>query len=162
MTLTDLIAEKDLIALQHELRDTFGMNADIMDADGKRLAGSSLGNDLCRAIREDAKGFGAICAPAGQMFGQLMRKGEPFAEFCDGGMLRVSVPVVVDGEVVGAVGGCGLVPADDEVDGFAIGMMSDLDKDLIAEKSRTVKAASEARVQEILRFINDRIEALKK
>jgi ligand-binding sensor protein len=160
MDLTDLISEHDLIALRQELHDTFGLNADIMDADGKRLAGNTWGNDLCRAIREDDKGFGAICAPAGQMFGQLMKKGEPFAEFCDGGMMRVSVPVMVGGEFVGAVGGCGLVPDDDEVDTFSIGMMSGLDESFIDEKVGTVKSASEAQVQEIIRFIRERVQGL--
>jgi ligand-binding sensor protein len=157
MTLKDLIAEEELARLQQDLHDTFGLNADIMDAEGHRLLGNTWGNQLCRAIRDDAKGFGAICAPAGQMFTQLMKKGEPFAEYCDGGMLRVSVPVVVKGEVVG-----GVVPDDEEVDEFTIGMMSDLDEEAIAEKAKTVTAVSEAKVAEIQQYITDRLESLLK
>ena len=160
MTLKDLISEEDLAALQQELHDRFGLNADIMDAEGHRLLGNTWGNDLCRAIRNDEKGFGAICATAGQMFTQLLKKGEPFVEYCDAGMVRVSVPVVVDGEVVGAVGGCGLVPADEEVDEFTVGMMSGLDEAAIAERVKTVHAADEARLAEIQAFINERIQAL--
>ena len=63
MHLTDLIGKDDLISLQNELHDTFNFNADIMDADGKKLVGNTWGNELCPAIRDDAKGFGAICAP---------------------------------------------------------------------------------------------------
>jgi ligand-binding sensor protein len=160
MTLKDLISEEDLAALQQELHDRFGLNADIMDGEGRRLLGNTWGNDLCRAIRNDEKGFGAICATAGQMFTQLLKKGEPFVEYCDAGMVRVSVPVKVDGEVVGAVGGCGLVPADEEVDGFTVGMMSGLDEAAIAERVKTVHAADEARLAEIQAFINERIQAL--
>ena len=160
MTLKDLIPEEELARLQQDLHDTFGLNADIMDAEGHRLLGNTWGNQLCRAIRDDAKGFGAICAPAGQMFTQLLKQGEPFAEYCDGGMLRVSVPVVVKGEVVGAVGGCGVVPDDEEVDEFTIGMMSDLDEEAIAEKAKTVTAVSEAKVAEIQQYITDRLESL--
>lgn len=161
MHLTDLIPEEDLKKLQQELHDQYGMNADVMDADGHKLYGATWGNELCPALHEDDKGFGAICVPAGQMFIHLAGQGEPFAEYCDGNMMRVSVPVVVDGEVLGSIGGCGLVPADDEVDEFTIGMMSGLSEDDISTKAATVKAASEERVQEIIAFITERIGALK-
>ena len=162
MTLTDRIAEEDLKLLQQELHDKYGMNADVMDADGHKLYGATWGNELCPALHHDDKGFGAICVPAGQMFVHLAKQGEPFAEFCDGNMMRVSVPVVVDGEVVGSIGGCGLAPADDEVDEFTIGMMSGLEEDDISAKAATVRHASEERVQEIIGFITERIERLRK
>lgn len=160
MTLKDLIPEEELVKLQRELHDRFGLNSDIMDGEGHRLFGSTWGNDLCMAIREDEKGFGAICATAGQMFTQLLKKGEPFVEYCDGGMMRVSVPVVVGGEVVGAVGGCGLASEDDEVDEFTIGMMSGLSEADIAARAATVKTVSEERVAEIQEFIAERLKAL--
>jgi ligand-binding sensor protein len=160
MTLKDLIPEEDLAALQQELHDRFGLNADIMDSEGHRLFGNTWANDLCRAIRNDEKGFGAICATAGQLFTQLLKKGEPFVEYCDAGMVRVSVPVVVKGEVLGAVGGCGLVVGDEEVDEFTIGMMSDLDESAIAERVKTVHGADEARLAEIQAFITERLESL--
>lgn len=160
MTLKDLVPEEELVKLQQELHDRFGLNADIMDGEGHRLFGSTWGNDLCRAIRDDDKGFSSICATAGQMFTQLLKQGKPFVEYCDAGMIRVSVPVVVDGEVVGAVGGCGLVPADEEVDEFAVGMMSGLGDEDIAEKAKTVKSADEARLAEIQAFIAERLEKL--
>lgn len=160
MTLKDLVPEEELVKLQRELHDRFGLNADIMDGEGRRLFGSTWGNDLCRAIRDDDKGFSSICATAGQMFTQLLKQGKPFVEYCDAGMARVSVPVVVDGEVVGAVGGCGLVPADEEVDEFAVGMMSGLGDEGIAEKAKTVKSADEARLAEIQAFIAERLEKL--
>jgi ligand-binding sensor protein len=162
MTLKDLVSEEELARLQQELHDRFGLNADIMDGDGHRLLGNIWGNDLCRAIRDDDKGFGAICATAGQMFTQLLKKGEPFVEYCDGGMVRVSVPVVVDGEVVGGVGGCGLVPADEEVDEFSIGMMSGLSEEDIAEKAKTVRTVTEEQLAEIQAFITERIDGLLK
>ncbi|EGB14929.1 Transcription regulator,histidine kinase sensor-like protein [Pseudodesulfovibrio mercurii] len=158
MTLKDLVPEEELVRLQQDLHDRFGLNADIMDGEGHRLFGSTWGNDLCRAIRDDDKGFSAICATAGQMFTQLLKEGEPFVEYCDAGMVRVGVPVVVDGEVIGGVGGCGLVPADEEVDEFAIGMMSGLSEDAIAAKAQTVKPADEARLAEIQAFIAERLK----
>ncbi|QJB55479.1 PocR ligand-binding domain-containing protein [Pseudodesulfovibrio sp. zrk46] len=162
MELTDFMPEEGWVALQNELHQRFNLNADVMNKEGKRLRDNTWGNDLCKAIREDAKGFGAICAPAGQMFLQLMQKGQkPFAEECDAGMMRVCVPVLKDGEFLGAVGGCGLVADEGEVDGFTIEMMSDLDAELITQAAKGVSVASEDRVQEIQDFIQERVaEAL--
>ncbi|MEF2231188.1 MAG: PocR ligand-binding domain-containing protein [Pseudodesulfovibrio sp.] len=157
MKLTDFAPEEQWRALQQELHDRYGLNADIMDAEGKRLFGNTWGNDLCRAIRNDAKGFPSICVMAGQMFTQLLKEGEPFAEMCDAGMLRVSVPVRKDGEVVGAVGGCGLRPADEDVDEFTVGMMSGLDEKAIPGLAATVVSADEARVAEIQDYIQKRV-----
>ena len=154
---TDFAPEEKWRALQQELHDNFGLNADVMDADGKRLFGNTWGNDLCRAIRNDDKGFSSICVMAGQMFTQLLREGEPFAEMCDAGMLRVSVPIRKDGEVIGAVGGCGLAPADEEVDEFTVGMMSGLDEDAIPGLAATVRTADETRVAEIQDYIQRRV-----
>lgn len=161
MELTDFMDKDGWVALQNELHQRYHLNADVMDKEGRRLSGNTWGNDLCRAIREDKKGFGAICAPAGQMFLHLMQSNrEPFAEECDAGMMRVCVPVMKDGEFLGAVGGCGLTPEDGEVDEFTIDMMSDLDGDAIAEMATQVGVASEDKVAEIQTFIQGRLEEI--
>jgi len=157
MKLTDFAPEEAWRALQQELHDRYGMNADVMDAEGKRLFGNIWGNDLCMAIHKDPKGFPAICMPAGQMFAQLLKEGEPFAELCDAGMMRVSVPIKRDGVVIGAVGGCGLRPADEEVDEFTVGMMSGLAEDAIPGLAATVHAADEDRIAEIQDYIQQRV-----
>jgi ligand-binding sensor protein len=161
MNLTDLQPKEKWIELQQELHDRFHINADVMDKDGKRLAGNTWGNELCRAIREDAKGHGAICAPAGQMFVQLMQNGRAaFVEECDAGMMRISVPVIKDGELLGAVGGCGLVAEEGEVDEFMVEMSTSMDGETVAGLAKSVHAVSEARVQEVLEFIKARVAAL--
>lgn len=157
MKLTDIMPQEKWVALQEELHEQFGLNADVMDAKGKRLFGNTWGNELCKAIREDAKGLGAICAPAGQVFTQMMQDGTPFHEECDAGMMRVSVPIVVNGEVLGAVGGCGLMPEDGEIDEFTVEMMSDVDPAAIPDMATGIATANEDRVQEIYTLIQGRI-----
>lgn len=158
MELTDFRAVEEWVELQDELHKRYALNADVMNKEGKRLSGNTWGNELCREIRGDDKGFGAICAPAGQMFLQLMQTGKkPFAEECDAGMMRICVPVIKDGEFLGAVGGCGLVPEDGELDEFTIDMMSDLDAEHIAKLALKVGTASEVKVQEIQDFIKDKV-----
>ncbi|MBU8922494.1 MAG: PocR ligand-binding domain-containing protein, partial [Bacteroidales bacterium] len=101
---------------------------------------------------------GAICAPSGQMFRQLMQTGrKPFAEECEGGMLRISVPIIHEGELVGAVGGCGLVPEDGEIEEYMIEMSTGMTGEEIAALSKEVGIASEARVQEIIDFIQGKV-----
>ena len=74
--------------------------------------------------------------------------------------MRVGVPILHDGEYLGAVGGCGLASEDDEVDAFTIGMMSDLEETVIEEKAKTVAVISEDKVKEIQAFISKRVEEL--
>lgn len=159
MELTDIMPKENWIAIQDELHQKFHLNADIMDKEGKRLAGNTWGNDLCKAIREDSKGGGAICVPAGMMFVQMIQQGEPFVEECDGGMARISVPIKVDGELIGAIGGCGLVVDDGEVDEFTIGMMSDLEEEAITKAAGSVREATEEKVKEIQDFIQAKLDA---
>ncbi|MBU4191583.1 MAG: PocR ligand-binding domain-containing protein [Pseudodesulfovibrio sp.] len=161
MHLTDLQPKEKWVELQQELHDRFHLNADVMDRDGTRLTGNTWGNDLCRAIREDAKGHGAICAPAGQVFVHLMQEGRAaFVEECDAGMVRISVPVIKDGELLGSVGGCGLMPEEGEVDEFMVEMSTDMDAETVAGLAKTVPVASEQRVREILEFIEARVAEL--
>ncbi|WP_285905667.1 PocR ligand-binding domain-containing protein [Pseudodesulfovibrio pelocollis] len=161
MRLTDLQPKEQWEKLQQELHDRFHFNADVMDQDGVRLAGTTWGNDLCRAIREDEQGLGAICKPAGQMFVHLMQEGRAaFVEECDAGLVRISVPVIKDGELLGAVGGCGLVSEDGEVDEFMVEMSSGMDAQTVARLAGTVKAVSEERVREIIEFIEARLAGL--
>lgn len=162
MHLTDLIATEDLRKLQEELAERYGLNADVMDADGKRLLGTTWSNNLCRAIRDDKKGFSAICMPAGQMFTHLMHQGGPFTEECDAGMMRVSVPIVADGNVIGAIGGCGMVPPDGEADSFAIGMMSDMDESAAENLAAQLRPAPQGRGEEIQAFIQKRVKELQR
>lgn len=157
MQLTDFAPEAKWRELQRELRDRYGLNADIEDAEGHRLFGTDWGNDLCPAIRDDPKGFSSICVTAGQMFTHLLKQGEPFAEECDGGMMRVAVPIRKDGEIIGSVGGCGLMPADGEIDPFTIGMMSDLTEERVEALAPTVKTAAPDRIAEIQDYIAKRV-----
>ena len=158
MKLTDLMPVEKWVALQEELHERFALNADIMNKDGKRLAGNTWGNELCRSIRGDAKGFGAICAPSGQMFLHLMQTGKkPFAEECDAGMLRISVPIIHEGELVGAVGGCGLIPEDGEIEEYMVDMSTGMTEEEISALAAEVGVASEDRVQEIFDFIQGKI-----
>jgi len=163
MELTEYMSVEKWVELQDELHERFQLNADVMGKDGKRLSGNTWGNDLCREIRGDAKGFGSICAPAGQLFLKMMQdSAEPFSEECDAGMMRISVPIVKDGEFLGAVGGCGLIPEDGEIDEFTVDMMSDLDAERITHMAAKVSVASEARVKEIQDFIQKKLAAIIK
>lgn len=160
MELTDLMSVEDWVALQYELHDRFGLNADVVNSKGQRLAGNSWGNELCRKLHDDTKGYGAICSTAGMMFSQMVQQGQPFVEECDAGMTRISVPVIVDGEHLGAVGGCGVVAEDGEVDAFSIGMMSDLSEDVISEAAETVTMVSYDNIQKIQEYIESRLATL--
>ncbi|MUM77803.1 transcriptional regulator [Pseudodesulfovibrio sp. F-1] len=161
MRLIDMQPKEEWEKLQQELNDRFHFNADVVDQDGVRLAGTAWGNELCRAIRENEQALGAICKPAGQMFVHLMREGRAaFVEECDAGLVRVSVPVIRDGELLGAVGGCGLVPEEGEVDEYMVEMSSGMDAETVGRLAGTVTSVSAERVREIIDFIEAKVAEL--
>jgi len=160
MELTQIMPKEQWVELQQELCEKFGLNADVVDKEGKKLAGVSWGNELCRTLHEDKKGFSSICVPAGSMFTQLAQAGEQYVEECDACMTRLSVPIVRDGELIGSIGGCGLLSDEEEVDSFTIGMMSDLEEEKTEELAKTVSVVSEARVKEIQEYIQNRIDEI--
>ena len=158
MTLTDLAPLEKWVELQNELHEKFHINADIMDPQGHRMAGNAWGNDLCKLIRNHPKGLATICAPSGQAFTNLMQVSKaPFVEECDAGMVRISVPVVRDGELLGAVGGCGLLPDDGELEEFYIQMATEADDDRLAKLAATVRVSSRDKLALIVDYIKKRI-----
>ena len=75
-------------------------------------------------------------------------------------MMRVAVPIKHDGEVIGSVGGCGLMPADGEIDPFTIGMMSRHQRGDRGEAVPAVHVADEDRVKEIQAYIRKRVDEI--
>lgn len=162
MQMTDLMPVEDWLALEKELFDKFNINAEVVEEDGKRVTGKRLWcNELCQVIRESDKGTAGICAPSGQEFVRLTREErEPFIEECDICLAKVNVPVIVDGELVGAVGGCGPLPEGGEVEEFMVQVTMGLEEKDVQRLARSVPTASQERLEEIRAYIEDKVAAI--
>jgi ligand-binding sensor protein len=159
MKMTDLMPVEQWLELEKELHEKFHINAEVVEVDGKRVTNKRLWcNELCRKIRASAEGTGGICAPSGQEFVRLIREErKPFIEECDLCLSKINVPVIVDGEVVGAVGGCGLLPEGNEVEEYLVTVTMGMDEGEVQQLAETIPTASQDKLEEIRDYIQAKV-----
>jgi ligand-binding sensor protein len=84
----------------------------------------------------------------------------PVAGECDAGLLKLVVPIFVKGEFLGAVGACGLLLDDGDVDSFMVNRTIEMDDDKIADLSGDIRRLSGDDVEELGKYITERIEKI--
>jgi ligand-binding sensor protein len=122
MELTDIAPLEVWKKLEDEICKRSGLNASVFDMKGIRITGSeNWVNELCPKIKAHTKGQTFICSLAHQNIVAQVEKGmKAVIDECDAGMVKVAVPIVVEGKMHGVVGGCGLMLEGGEVDTFLI------------------------------------------
>ena len=162
MKLTDVQPLEKWLELEEEIHRRTGMRASVYDVDGIGITGQSKqANELCADIRATGKGQTYICAVAHQnMAAMAQNAGAPVIEECDAGLLKIVVPIFVDGEFVGAAGGCGQLMEGGEVDGFMVNRTTGLDEERIEALAGTVAVMTRAEAEALADLIARRVEAL--
>lgn len=89
-----------------------------------------------------------------------MRSKKPVIEECDAGLVKMVVPIFVKNEFVGAVGACGFLLDDGEVDSFLVYKMTDIDEEKVENLSREIPAITSDRAQSLSRYITARIDEI--
>ncbi len=116
-------------------------------------------NDVCPKIKAYPEGIVSICAVANQFFGtELAKTKKPLIDECDAGFVKFAVPIVVNGDFLDTIGGCGHLLNDGEVGTFliekAIGK-GDLGLD---KKINSVKTISDTEVNELVVYVQDYLD----
>jgi ligand-binding sensor protein len=155
--MTDIINEEKWAELEREIHDRFGVNACVYDKNGFTFTGQKLfNNPLCPAIKARPEGLQAICSTAHQNMAAMARSsGETVIEECDAGLLKICTPVFVNGDFIGVVGGCGRLPADGEVDDFAVKMASGIPEEEVRKLAAECKVMREEEAQTMAGFLED-------
>ena len=122
MQLTDVMPVEQWIEVENELIESTGLCAGIMDTENKRLTDNvQWASGLCKRIKTDPRGLAQICSVAqAGMAGEAKQTGKTIIRECDAGMIKIVVPIFVDGEFLGTAGGCGLLLNDGELETFFI------------------------------------------
>ncbi|MFZ7126813.1 MAG: PocR ligand-binding domain-containing protein [Desulfobacterales bacterium] len=162
MLLTDLQPAENWGKLEEEIRQRSGMRARVYDIDGIGISGKSAPTgELCSEIRATGKGQTYICAVAHQNMAAMAQNTKNFIiEECDAGLIKIVVPIFVDGEFLGAAGGCGRLLEDGEVDDFMINKTTDIPDDRIAELAETIQIMTRSEAEDLAEFIRGRIERI--
>ena len=162
MKLTDILPVEQWIELEHEIHEKSGLNPTIYDSEGVSITRTStFPNALCPEIKAVPKGQTFICSAAHQnIAGDAEESREPVVDACDAGLTKIVAPIYVGDTFLGAVGGCGLLPEDGEVESFLVGKTLDMDEEKIEELAKSVPVISDETAQAVAAFMKERIDAI--
>jgi ligand-binding sensor protein len=159
MKLTDIASLESWVALERAIAERSGLNANVFDTEGIRISEfRHWNNRLCPAIKAIDKGQSYICAVAHSNVATLARQGrEPVIEECDAGLVKLVVPIYLDDEFLGVVGGCGHLLDDGEVDSFMINRTTDIAEETVAELAQGIGRIRREEAEALAGYIQQEI-----
>ena len=162
MQLTDLAPLEIWLELEKDIHQKSGLDVNVFDIKGYRISEfKNWANQLCPAIKATDKGQSFICAPAHMNIAALaMRSQQPVIEECDAGMLKLVVPIFANEEFIGAVGACGYLLDDGEVDSFLVNKMTDINESKIESLSTDILAITTAKAKALGQYILNQISEI--
>ncbi|MBC2712808.1 MAG: PocR ligand-binding domain-containing protein [Desulfosarcina sp.] len=162
MELTDLLPLEKWVELENEIHARSGLESNVFNTDGIQLTDNKISiNRLCPVIKATDKGQAFICAAAHMnLANQARDERKTVIEECDAGLMKIVVPIFVDGEFIGAFGACGLLLADGEVDSFLVNKMTGIDEEKIEALCEDLAVIEKNSAEEVAQFIWEKIEAI--
>jgi ligand-binding sensor protein len=162
MELTDILPVERWAELEREIHARSGMRPRVYDAHGVGITGESIfANELCAQIQSIPKAQTFICALAHTNMAAMARQSNtPVVEECDAGIVKIVVPIVVEGRFLGAAGGCGLLLEGGEVDTFMVNRTAGIPEKRVEELAQAVAFTTLGEAEELARWIAGRIDAL--
>jgi len=160
--LTDILPLEKWVELENDIHKRSGLESNIFNTDGIRITDNKVWvNKLCPSIKATAKGQAFICAVAHMnLTNQAREQKKAVIEACDAGLMKIVVPIFVDGSFIGAVGACGLLPDGGEVDSFLVNKMTDIDEAEIAALAEDIAVIETRSAEEVAQFVWEKIEAI--
>ena len=162
MELTDILPPEKWIELEKDIHERSGLASNVFDVNGIRITDYKVWvNRLCPAVKADDAGQSFICAVAHMnIAGMAKERKAPVIGECDAGLLKLVVPIFLKGEYSGAVGACGLLLDDAEVDSFMVNRTIGMDEEKIEEISGDIKNITTEEVEGLGKYITERINEI--
>ena len=162
MKLTDVAPLQRWVELEKDIHHKSGLDVNVFNTDGYRISEfKKWANNLCPEIKATDKGQSFICAPAHMNIATLaMRSKRPVIEECDAGLIKLVVPIFVQNEFVGAIGACGFLLEDGEVDSFLVNKMTDINEDTVVRLSEGISSITTADAEKLGRYITEQVEKI--
>ena len=164
MLMTDIMPKEAWQALEQEIFERYGLNARVYDDKGFTFTGHTTWvNRICPAIRAKPAAVSAICSVANSaMAAEARSTGASVVSECDAGLLKICVPVMVDGVMVGIVGGCGRLLDDGEVDAFMVEKSAGFGEAEVADLCSGIAAMSTDEAETVAAELAGRVDAILK
>lgn len=164
MELTDVAPLETWHALEQEINKRSGMNASVFNADGVRITNFlKWANNLCPVVKGNAQGQNYICAVAHQnIAAQAAKTHEPVIETCDAGMMKLVVPIFVNGDFVGVAGGCGCLEKKEDIDTFMINKTTGINEKTLVSLTKDIPILTRDEAESHAVYIENEINRLLK
>jgi len=164
MKLTDILPLDQWVEFEKEIVRRTGLDSNVFDTDGVRISDyRKWANRLCPEIKATDKGQSFICAVAHMNLAIMAQHtGKAVIEECDAGILKMVVPIFVDKAFVGAVGACGLLLDDGEVDTFMVHKTIDMDEAQIENLAEDIDSIAKSKVERAKEYIETRLDEIVK
>jgi len=140
MELTDIAPLEIWRELEKRINKRSGLNASVFNVDGIRITDFvKWANNLCPAIKATERGQSYICSVAHQNLAARAAKiRKPVIDACDAGMLKLVVPIFVNGDFIGVAGGCGCLEQNEDIDTFMINKTTGISEEKIVRLAEDI------------------------
>ena len=162
MNLTDIAPQERWLELEQEINRRSGLDANVFNVTGYRISEcKNWANKLCPEIKATDKGQSFICAPAHMNIAIMaMKTRQTVIEECDAGLVKLVVPIFFAEEFVGAIGACGFLLDDGEVDSFLVNKMTDIDEEKIEKLAAGIPSITTEKAESLGRYITEQVESI--
>ena len=162
MKLTDILPVEKWFELEKDIHERSGLASNVFNVQGIRITDYKVWvNRLCPVVKANDNGQSFICAVAHMNIADMAKNSkETVIEECDAGLLKLVVPIFVKGEFLGAVGACGLLLDDGDVDSFMVNRTIEIGEEKIEGLSDDIKRVSTEDVEALGEYITERIEKI--
>jgi ligand-binding sensor protein len=164
MKLTDVAPLNIWVELEQKINERSGLNASIFNVDGVRITDfKKWANKLCPVIKADEKGQDYICAVAHQnLAAEAKRSHQPVIAECDAGLMKLVVPIFLNGEFLGVAGGCGYILGNGEVDTFMVNKTVGIAEEKLMNLSDDIPVMTPEQAQSQTEFIQYELDQILK
>jgi ligand-binding sensor protein len=164
MKLTDVAPLNIWVELEQKINERSGLHASIFNVDGVRITDfKKWANKLCPVIKADEKGQDYICAVAHQnLAAEAKRSHQPVIAECDAGLMKLVVPIFLNGEFLGVAGGCGYILGNGEVDTFMVNKTVGIAEEKLMNLSDDIPVMTPEQAQSHTEFIQYELDQILK
>ena len=162
MKLTDIAPLEKWLELEQKINERSGLNASVFNVDGMRITDfKRWANKLCPLIKGNENGQNAICAVAHQnIAARAKRTRKPVIAECDAGLMKLVVPVFLNGEFLGVAGGCGYILGNGEVDAFMVNKTIGIADEKLKNLSDEIPVMTSEQAQSHTEFIQSEVDQI--
>ena len=163
MDLKDLLPVDKWVELEAKINRRSGLNATVFDVNHSRVTDfKKWANNLCPVIKANEKGQTFICATAQRNIAAMaLKTRKPVVEECDAGMVKIVVPILVKGEFLGSVSGCGLLKTGEgKVESFLVNKTTGIEEEEIKHLSKEIGQISMEDAEALGTFIAGEVQKI--